>query len=436
MKIKEVEILTGLTAKSIRYYESKGLLVVGRQEGNDYRDYTEENVWQLKRIKLLRYLDFSVDQIRDMLSMDADGLKKILLDKMEQLDNESKNLELKRNLCHSLSKSDVTLDHIVDEYIDAIDILEESEELKDVNCYTFSELFGYTGIFLGPILWLFLNIHDQKWDVLPWSAIGALVSAAVITHFWMNYWKQRKFQPKHSKRIDQSDWYTMPSILLGVVTGSIIFLLFFYMEELYMEAKGWLFIQVPGFGLDWGPVTICYSLITFPLMYFFSGILRIIAARAKKVQVEKPFIFVRKYWFICLPIWLLGMYLCLTRFTVVTDSHIICHTPLCPQGKVYSYEDVTHVKTGFGQKLFSIHEHERLGEFYYIVTLDEKDIVFHNPGTNGSIERYEEHRYLEFEELDAALMKLGIEKEASAEGVEDCTYDQETLERLLKILNN
>ena len=40
MRIKEVEQRTGLTAKAIRLYESKGLLKPARETENDYRDYT------------------------------------------------------------------------------------------------------------------------------------------------------------------------------------------------------------------------------------------------------------------------------------------------------------------------------------------------------------------------------------------------------------
>ena len=38
MRIKEVENLTGLTAKAIRLYESKGLLDGAREAENDYRE--------------------------------------------------------------------------------------------------------------------------------------------------------------------------------------------------------------------------------------------------------------------------------------------------------------------------------------------------------------------------------------------------------------
>ncbi|HEL1757405.1 TPA: MerR family transcriptional regulator [Streptococcus suis] len=55
MQVKDVEKLTGLSTKAIRLYEEKGLIEVARNPLNDYRDYSEENVRQLRLIKLLRY---------------------------------------------------------------------------------------------------------------------------------------------------------------------------------------------------------------------------------------------------------------------------------------------------------------------------------------------------------------------------------------------
>lgn len=83
MTIKDVEKLTGLTAKSIRYYEDKGLLTVERNEENDYRSYSEMEVNKLKRIKLLRYLEFSVEEVRKILDMDTKEIQKVLEQKAE-----------------------------------------------------------------------------------------------------------------------------------------------------------------------------------------------------------------------------------------------------------------------------------------------------------------------------------------------------------------
>ena len=54
MTIKEVEKRTGLTAKTIRYYEKEGLLQVKRDKNNSYRNYSEDDVLLLKKIKLFQ----------------------------------------------------------------------------------------------------------------------------------------------------------------------------------------------------------------------------------------------------------------------------------------------------------------------------------------------------------------------------------------------
>ncbi len=70
MTIKDAEKLTGLTIKSIRYYEEKGLISIGRNKANDYRNYSKEDIERLKLIKILRYIDFSTEDISAMLKKD------------------------------------------------------------------------------------------------------------------------------------------------------------------------------------------------------------------------------------------------------------------------------------------------------------------------------------------------------------------------------
>jgi DNA-binding transcriptional MerR regulator len=65
MKIQELERKTGLERPSIRFYEKEGLLNPKRLE-NGYRDYSDEDVELLKKIKLLRRLGMSVEKIRNL----------------------------------------------------------------------------------------------------------------------------------------------------------------------------------------------------------------------------------------------------------------------------------------------------------------------------------------------------------------------------------
>lgn len=56
MKIKEVSEKTGLTKKTIRYYEAEGLLNPEKQwqNGREYRNYSEQDIFQLEKIAALR----------------------------------------------------------------------------------------------------------------------------------------------------------------------------------------------------------------------------------------------------------------------------------------------------------------------------------------------------------------------------------------------
>lgn len=67
MKINDVIKLTGLTAKAIRLYESKGLITISRTE-NGYRNYTMQDVEILKQIKLLRSVGISISDIKLLFS--------------------------------------------------------------------------------------------------------------------------------------------------------------------------------------------------------------------------------------------------------------------------------------------------------------------------------------------------------------------------------
>ena len=69
--IDQVSARTGLTKRTLRYYEEVGLLPpMGRTEGN-YRRYNEEDIQRLERIKRLRdLLGFSLADIRKLLHVE------------------------------------------------------------------------------------------------------------------------------------------------------------------------------------------------------------------------------------------------------------------------------------------------------------------------------------------------------------------------------
>ena len=67
MNIKQAEELSGVSRQNIRFYEREGLLYPERNPENDYREYTQEHILALKRIRMMRMLDMPLERIRQVL---------------------------------------------------------------------------------------------------------------------------------------------------------------------------------------------------------------------------------------------------------------------------------------------------------------------------------------------------------------------------------
>ena len=74
MLIKELAKQTGLTATTIRYYESIGLIPCPQRAENNYREYTSDDVERLWFIAGARSLDFNLNDIAEILSARDNGL--------------------------------------------------------------------------------------------------------------------------------------------------------------------------------------------------------------------------------------------------------------------------------------------------------------------------------------------------------------------------
>lgn len=62
---------TGLSVKTIRYYEEIGLIETGRA-GNGYRDFGDRQITQLRMLAQARHLGFGLEECRLLLDLDAD----------------------------------------------------------------------------------------------------------------------------------------------------------------------------------------------------------------------------------------------------------------------------------------------------------------------------------------------------------------------------
>ena len=434
MTIKDVEKLTGLTAKSIRYYESKHLITVARNKGNSYRDYTEADVDRLRRIKLFRYLGFSVEEIAKLLNMNVDEMKVTLRQKAEIFSRQKHLCEDKQELCLTLAKDYGNGPEIIEEYNDTIEFLESDEmfelmeQLEEAKTPDLTSTIIQTLIFMAPVFWLFFNIKTERIGRLMVNGVTAVIGTSITTWIWIHYINEyRKHKVRVKKKNREMVW-TAPAIIFAIILCFVAVVGITVLVKKYMVPNDFLFFEpgpVAGVVIIW-LIVMLVALVSVSIVSKFSK------------QSEHDILFLwnalGKGRSIAVVVWLLAMYCCVTSFNVVTSDKIICHSPFNPGGIEYAYSDIKSIKTGFGNRNFALVEYKKKGNFYYQIEVGGKIVTFQGGSVNEDIKRYEEHTYLELEEFDQALVALKIPKESDKTGWENCDFDKEYVDRFLRIV--
>ena len=102
MNIGTVAERSGVPAKTIRYYESIGLIPSADRRPNGYRAYTTVEMHTLNFIKRARGLGFSVGEVRDLLELWRDkrrtsaAVKALATRHLDELDRKIAELQTMR----------------------------------------------------------------------------------------------------------------------------------------------------------------------------------------------------------------------------------------------------------------------------------------------------------------------------------------------------
>jgi MerR family copper efflux transcriptional regulator len=100
---------TGIAAKTIRYYESVGLLAAPSRSGGNYRIYGERDLATLRFVQRARKLGFSVKEVGDLVALWQDrqrasaDVRALATAHLGEIERKLKELEAMR----------ATLDHLI-----------------------------------------------------------------------------------------------------------------------------------------------------------------------------------------------------------------------------------------------------------------------------------------------------------------------------------
>ncbi|KGO15546.1 MerR family transcriptional regulator [Clostridium botulinum] len=421
MKIKDAELLTGLSAKTIRYYESEGLISV---KINSYREYDEDNINKLQKIKILRKLDVSISTIKKRNLGEA-SLLEISKGKFREFDENELNLERKKSIIEAILK-EINKNPNVDlveyckdfEYIESDEFTELLVEMKELGEVSLAHQILITLMLSGPLLWLFINIKNSNYEFIGINSIASIISTVILTLIWRGFLRQKNKKIKGTGLV-------LLSVIFAIVLSMGIFVGISKLQQaIFVPIDYLMFAFKP-------PYSYLIFFFELEIIIVFVSILYKRIKNAERKWAANLFQFSKKNIVATIGLNIFLLYVCLTGITVVVKNKIKDYNFYSPIGTTYSYNDISKVQAGFKGKSFKIFK-SHAGDFYYIVNFkDDKKINFYQANSTF------EDTYLELQIFDKLIMNTSkVQKESSKENYQFCDFDKRYVDRFLRIIEN
>lgn len=105
MKIGELSGMFGVSCRQIRHYEKLGLLTSSRENSSNYRHYDQSSCERLEIIKLLRELDFSLNEIKQLLSSSQSScIREIFVRKEAEIERDLSALSNRAHILKAVAR--------------------------------------------------------------------------------------------------------------------------------------------------------------------------------------------------------------------------------------------------------------------------------------------------------------------------------------------
>lgn len=111
MKIGEVSKRVGIGIETIRFYERMGLIDAPRRTASGYRTYAKDDVKRLDFVKKSKALGFTLNEIRNLLSLRLDPnatceeVKEATTAKIKDIEERIKDLQKMKKALNKLIKA-------------------------------------------------------------------------------------------------------------------------------------------------------------------------------------------------------------------------------------------------------------------------------------------------------------------------------------------
>lgn len=213
MKINQAAELAGITSKNIRFYEDQGLITPARDAGNGYRDYSMQDVEQLCRIKLLRMLGISCENIRRLQSGELD-FDICMDDRMAELEKTSSNIEHMKTMCRVLRDEADSLSEIkASVYLEKMNELEKggarfvNARMTDMRKRKTGAIISAIVIFIFLILVIGAMLYFNASDPAPKGVIVFFIIMGAVIAVSIGYVLKQRLDEVRKGEIDEASKY-------------------------------------------------------------------------------------------------------------------------------------------------------------------------------------------------------------------------------------
>ena len=427
---KEIfRILARIDDKELDYYIKKGILsltesdFIKMEEDDNYdKSLVEENLHIVKSINILKYLEFNMSEIEALHFNNYDSLEEALNAKMLTYTKDTYDADKKKEILGVLSVSGLDK-KLIEHYADG---LSKNKKGKVKNTETIFDGSGYLLLYSFLVSILMIDIvtiiHNDGWNEIVVKSLCALGVLIYCINGWKKYITNYKKYKAIQKYVNRQKYRHIPWVIMYVVF-IIISLSLYKIAPVF-----WMSSDVYMYQTDYKTDKI------FAISLFVWGFaVQHVVAKKEDInsRLKQALIIV----WICMVSVIISVLLSY-NLTAVTKDKIIIYSTFNVKGTKYKYTDVDCIETSFGKKDISLTRWKRKGEFSYIITLNDKKVVFIEPIENDDIERYEDLEYVALEEFDAKLVELGIKKIGNDKYSNCCNEIDSIVERYIRIVNN